>query len=57
MYIETRGNSLLERMIFGIMVGDHISLYLAAIKGVDPCNVDPITDIKSRIRGVLPKRY
>ena len=55
MYIETRGRTLLERMIYGIMVGDHISLYLASIHGVDPCNVDPITDIKSRIRGVLPE--
>ena len=55
-YIETCGECLLERMIFGIMVGDHISLYLAAIRGVDPCNVDPITDIKSRIKVVLSKR-
>ena len=53
--IDTKGESLLERMIYGIMVGDHISLYIAALHGIDPCNVDPITDIKSRIRKELNK--
>ena len=53
--IDTKGESLLERMIYGIMVGDHISLYIAALHGIDPCNVDPITDIKSRIREELKK--
>ncbi|MGI6009111.1 MAG: bifunctional phosphoglucose/phosphomannose isomerase [Methanomethylophilus sp.] len=48
--IGTKGNSLLERMIYGIMVGDHISLYIAALHNVDPCNVDPIVDIKNRMK-------
>ena len=32
------------------MFGDYVSLYLAALREVDPCNVDPIVDIKARIR-------
>ncbi|WII09734.1 bifunctional phosphoglucose/phosphomannose isomerase [Methanomassiliicoccales archaeon LGM-DZ1] len=55
-YIETRGDTQLERMIYGIMFGDHVSLYLASLHSVDPCNVDPITDIKSRIKGVFKGR-
>ena len=51
--IDTKGESLLERMIYGIMVGDHISLYIAALHGIDPCNVDPIVDIKTRMKTVL----
>jgi glucose/mannose-6-phosphate isomerase len=32
------------------MVGDPISLYIAALHNVDPCNVDPIVDIKNRMK-------
>lgn len=53
--IDTKGDSLLERMIYGIMAGDHISLYIAVLHKIDPCNVDPIVDIKTRMRTVLNK--
>ena len=39
------------------MFGDYVSLYLAALREVDPCNVDPIVDIKARIRAVIPEWY
>ncbi len=51
--IDTKGESLLERMIYGIMAGDHISLYIAVLHNIDPCNVDPIVDIKSRMDKAL----
>lgn len=50
-----KGDSVLEKNIYAVMFGDYVSLYLAALREVNPCNVDPIVDIKARIRSVLPE--
>ena len=47
--------SVLEKNLYAVMFGDYVSLYLAALREVDPCNVDPIVDIKARMRAVLPQ--
>ena len=52
---KVKGDSVLEKNIYAVMFGDYVSLYLAALREVDPCNVDPIVDIKARMRAVLPQ--
>ena len=50
---KVKGDSVLEKDIYAVMFGDYVSLYLAALREVDPCDVSPIVDIKSRMRMVL----
>ena len=50
---KVKGDSVLEKDIYAVMFGDYVSLYLAALREVDPCDVSPIVDIKSRMRKVL----
>ncbi len=50
---KVKGDSVLEKNIYAVMFGDYVSLYLAALREVDPCDVSPIVDIKGRMRKVL----
>jgi glucose/mannose-6-phosphate isomerase len=47
-----RGRSLLERMLTLTYLGDFVSLYLAALNGVDPENIDPINVLKAELASV-----
>lgn len=47
--IDTVGDTLLERTIYALMMGDYTSLYLAAGLGINPLNVDPIVDVKRHL--------
>jgi len=51
--VDVKGKSVSERIIYAVMFGDYVSLFLAANRGVDPCNVDPIVDIKTRMKIAL----
>ncbi|AGI47584.1 Glucose-6-phosphate isomerase [Thermoplasmatales archaeon BRNA1] len=51
--VDVKGESVSERIIYAIMFGDYVSLFLAANRKVDPCNVDPIVDIKTRMKASL----
>ena len=51
--LKVKGESVLEKNIYAVMFGDYVSLYLAALREVDPCDVSPIVDIKSRMAKVL----
>ncbi len=53
--VDIKGDSFLERMVYSIMFGDHLSFYVAVNKNVDPLNVDPITDIKRTIKSKLER--
>ncbi len=53
--VNIKGDTLLERMVYSIMFGDHLSFYVAVNRNVDPLNVDPITDIKRTIRDKLER--
>ena len=50
---KVKGDSVLEKNIYAVMFGDYVSLYLAALREVDPCDVSPIVDIKGRMAKVL----
>lgn len=47
--LVVKGDSVLEKNLYAVMFGDYVSLYLAAERKVDPCDVSPIVDIKNRI--------
>lgn len=51
--LKVKGDSVLEKNIYAVLFGDYVSLYLAAMREVDPCNVDPIVDIKGRMKSAL----
>ena len=53
--VDIKGDTLLERMVYSIMFGDHLSFFVAVNRGVDPLNVDPITDIKRTIKNKLER--
>ena len=47
--IETEGETRTERLLWTVMLGDLISLELAAREGVDPTPVDVIENLKDRL--------
>ncbi len=44
--IETEGESRTERLLWAVMLGDLVSLQLAARRGVDPSPIEPIERLK-----------
>lgn len=47
--IETSGESRLERLLWAVMLGDLVSLELAAARGVDPLPVEAIDRLKAAL--------
>jgi glucose/mannose-6-phosphate isomerase len=47
--VETRGETRTERLLWAVMLGDLLSLELAAREGVDPTPVAVIEDLKDRL--------
>ena len=48
-YVTARGNSLIEKMLSLALFGDFVSIYLAALNGVDPENIDSINILKTEL--------
>jgi glucose/mannose-6-phosphate isomerase len=48
--VELSGRSVLETVLMGIALGDLVSFYLAALKGVDPTPVNSIAELKKRMQ-------
>lgn len=46
---ETRGSNLLSRLMSAVMLGDLVSLELAAVDGVDPLPIPAIDRLKERL--------
>lgn len=47
--VQAKGNSLLQKMVSLTYFGDFVSLYLAALNGVDPENIDSINVLKGEL--------
>ena len=47
--VETEGESRTERLLWTVMLGDLLSLELAARRGVDPAPIEPIERLKDRL--------
>ncbi|HSV42342.1 MAG TPA: bifunctional phosphoglucose/phosphomannose isomerase [Methanomassiliicoccales archaeon] len=49
MVVPLHGNTQVENLISGIILGDHVSYYMAILKGADPGPVPVIQEFKRRI--------
>jgi glucose/mannose-6-phosphate isomerase len=47
--LETRGQTAIERVISLVLLGDLVSIYLAALRGVDPGPVKVLDDLKAEL--------
>ena len=47
--LETRGQTTMERVISLVLLGDLVSIYLAALRGVDPGPVKVIDELKAAL--------
>jgi glucose/mannose-6-phosphate isomerase len=47
--LETRGQTTIERVISLVLLGDLVSIYLAALRGVDPGPVKVIDELKAAL--------
>jgi glucose/mannose-6-phosphate isomerase len=47
--LETRGQTAIERVISLVLLGDLVSIYLAALRGVDPAPVRLIDELKDAL--------
>jgi glucose/mannose-6-phosphate isomerase len=47
--VETRGQTAIERVISLVLLGDLVSIYLAALRGVDPSPVKAIDELKAAL--------
>jgi glucose/mannose-6-phosphate isomerase len=50
--VETVGASRTERLVSLVLLGDLVSVYLAALRGVDPAEIAPISRLKAAMAGV-----
>jgi glucose/mannose-6-phosphate isomerase len=51
--VRAKGETLYERILSLTFMGDFVSLYLAALNGVDPENIDAINHLKSALASVV----
>jgi glucose/mannose-6-phosphate isomerase len=49
MVVQLEGKTAMENLIYGLVLGDMVSYYLARLSGVDPGPVDVIGEFKKRI--------
>jgi glucose/mannose-6-phosphate isomerase len=47
--VETEGDTRIERMLWAVMLGDLVSLQLAALRGVDPSPVEVLERLKAEL--------
>ena len=47
--IETEGETRLQRLLWSVMLGDLVSLHLAAHNGVDPGPIEVIEKLKDQL--------
>jgi glucose/mannose-6-phosphate isomerase len=48
-HVETRGQTTIERVISLVLLGDLVSIYLAALRGVDPGPVPVLDELKAEL--------
>ncbi len=54
--LETRGQTAIERVISLVLLGDLVSIYLAALRGVDPGPVKVLDELKAALAKTLRPR-
>ncbi len=53
--VDSKGDDLLERTIYSLMVGDYTSLFIANNLNIDPLNVDSIVNVKRHLKSECEK--
>jgi glucose/mannose-6-phosphate isomerase len=48
-HVRARGTALLEKLLSLAFFGDFVSIYLAALNGIDPENIDSINTLKAEL--------
>jgi glucose/mannose-6-phosphate isomerase len=48
--VQTIGESRIERLVSLVLLGDLVSLYLAALDGVDPATIESIRRLKAAMQ-------
>jgi glucose/mannose-6-phosphate isomerase len=48
--VRARGSTRLERLLSLVLLGDLVSLCLAVLRGVDPVEIEAITELKAVLR-------
>jgi glucose/mannose-6-phosphate isomerase len=48
--ISSQGESRTERLVSLVLLGDLMTLYLAILDGLDPAEIDVLTELKTRLR-------
>ena len=54
--VKIDGRTALERSLKAVMLGDYVSLFLAAMNGVDPMEVESIKTFKQKLSAVLGRK-
>jgi glucose/mannose-6-phosphate isomerase len=54
--IRIEGRTALERSLKAVMFGDYVSLFLAAMNGVNPMDVDSIKTFKQKLAALLGRK-
>jgi len=54
--VTIEGRTALERSLKAVMLGDYVSMFLAAMKGVDPMDVASIKSFKKRLAALLGRK-
>ena len=55
--VRIPGNTIMERSLISIMLGDHVSLHLAMMNSVDPIEVRSIMELKKKTAEELANKY
>jgi glucose/mannose-6-phosphate isomerase len=48
--VDLKGDKLLDQIMYGVVLGDFVSIYLAILNGVDPTPVDIIEIFKNKLK-------
>lgn len=48
--VKAKGKTLIDQLLYSIMLGDYVSAYLAILNGVDPTPVDLIEELKKKLK-------
>ncbi|HET9104428.1 MAG TPA: bifunctional phosphoglucose/phosphomannose isomerase [Solirubrobacteraceae bacterium] len=49
--VASEGETRMERLVSLLVMGDLLSLYLAALRGIDPAKIDTLDALKARLNG------
>ena len=49
--IEPQGSSIVEQLLWSVLLGEFVSIYLALLNGLDPTPIELVSELKRRMSG------